>query len=302
MLPYSEESARSMHKGEEPSPSLAQKVKLQSTLDAEINVLRLPSGKDPDELISEDPTAWQNLVEQATPILDFVIQNAVAGVDIGKARGKSLVVETLSPIFDEIEDPVQRAHYVTKLARELKLDESEMKAALRKLRGKRRRPQPSEPTEQSRLARQLVSNPIEEYCLALLLQYPELRQAAQELLAEHFQCTENRELFISWQSSPDIPTLNSELDSNLSEHLYYLLHKPIIEEKEEERRLSLSHCILRLQERLSKVLEAGKQAILDLIREKEGVSAELVKLEEQGIKPSQQLKEIFAKQARAKRY
>jgi len=298
MLPYSRESARSLHKGEEPSPLLAQKVKLTSMIDAEINVLCLPPGKDPDELINKDPTAWQNLVEQATPILDFIIRNIIAKVDIDKARGKSLVIETLSPIFDEIEDPVQQSHYVRQLARELKLEESEMKAALRKLRGNRKRLQPTEPREQSRLARQLVSNPIEEYCLALLLRYPELRQLAQELLPEHFEYTANRELFVKWQSSSDIPPPWNKLDANLLEQLNYLLDKPIIEENNRERQLALSDCILRLQERLSRKLEAGRELMLDATREKKGINAELAKLEEEGISSSQQLKEILVKRTK----
>ncbi|MBN2186791.1 MAG: DNA primase [Dehalococcoidia bacterium] len=298
MLPYSRESARSMHKGEEPSPLLAQKVKLTSTLDAEINVLCLPPGKDPDELISEDPAAWQSLVEQATPILDFIIGNMIAKVDTTKAKGKSLVIETLSPIFDEIEDPVQQSHYVRQLARELKLEESEMKAALRKLRGNRKRLQPTEPREQSRLARQLVSNPIEEYCLALLLRYPELRQLAQELLPEHFEYTENRELFVRWQSSSDIPPPWNKLDANLLEQLNYLLNKPIIEENNREQQLALSDCILRLQERLSRKVEVGRELMLDATRQKEGINAELAKLDKEGIDSSQQLKEILIKRTK----
>jgi len=59
--------------------------------------------------------------------------------------------------------------------------------------------------------------------------------------------------------------------------------------------------MLRLQERLSKESEAEREAMLNLTREKEGARAELVKLEEQGIRPSQQLREIFAKQARPTR-
>ena len=295
MLPYSKELARSMHKGEEPSPLLAQEVKLPSTLDAEISVLPLPPGKDPDELISEDPTMWQNLLEQATPILDFVIQNVITKFDIDKAKGKSLVIETLSPIFDEIEDPIQRSHFVRKLAHKLKLEESDIKAAFGKLRGNRKRSQPTKATEQSLIVHQLVSSPVEEYCLALLLQYPELRQLAQELSPEHFGCTENRELFVRWQSSQDISPLGNKLDANLLEHLNYLLDKSIIEKSNKEQQLALSDCILRLQERLSRRSEAGRELMLNVTREKEGIDAELAKLEEGGISSSQQLKEIFIK-------
>ena len=300
-LSWSKELASSVDEGMAPSPSLAGLVKYQSALDAEIRVLLLPSGKDPDEVISENLSLWQNLVEQATPILDFALQAVVSKVDINKAKDKSLAIQKLLPSIYEIEDPLQQAHYARRLAHMLSISESDLTATLRKSQAGKRRRRATEAIEPSRLARQFVSSPVEEYCLALLIQHPELRQVAQELLAEHFQCTENRELFIRWQRSPDIPTLKSKLDPNLSEHLNYLLHKSIIEKNDRERQLALSDCMLRLQERLSKESEAEREAMLNLTREKEGARAELVKLEEQGIRPSQQLREIFAKQARPTR-
>jgi DNA primase len=265
---------------------------------AEANVILLPPGKDPDEVIGEDPTLWQKLVEQSMPIMDFAFQSVISKVDINKARDKSLAVQKLLPSIYEIKDPVQQSHYLKKLAGELKIEESAIRAALRESKIGRKRPQLSKPAEQSRLAHQFVSSPIEEYCLALLLQYPELRTSAQELSPEHFESTENREVFVKWQHSSDISDLESKLDTSLLEHLYYLINKifpPAIEESEQTRYLDLANCILRLQEKLSRRLETEKEATLEIEREKGGISAELSKLEEQGISSGQQLHEVFVK-------
>ncbi|HEY4711072.1 MAG TPA: DNA primase [Dehalococcoidia bacterium] len=268
---------------------------------AEANVILLPPGKDPDEVISEDPALWQKLVEQAMPILDFAFQSVISKVDINKARDKSLAVQKLLPSIYEIKDPVQQSHYLKKLARELKIEESAIKAALRESKAGRKRPQLGKPTEQFRLARQFVSSPIEEYCLALLLQYPELRPLARELSPEHFESTENREVFVKWQHSSDVSNLESKLDTSLLEHLYYLVNKifpPAIRESERTRHLALADYILRLQERLSRKLETEKEAMLEVEREKGGTSAELLKLEEQGIRSGQQLQDIFVKKGK----
>jgi DNA primase len=264
-------------------------------------VILLPPGKDPDEVIREDPTLWQELVGQAMPILDFAFKSVISKVDINKARDKSLAVQKLLPSIYEIKDPIQQTHYLEKLARELKIEESAIKAALRESRAARKSPKLSKPTEQSRLARQLVSSPIEEHCLALLLQYPELRPLAGELLSEHFECTENREVFARWQRSSEVSALESELDTGLLEHLYYLVGKtfpPTIQESERTRQFDLASCILRLQEKLSRKLETEKEAILEVERAKGGVSSELSKLEEQGIKSGQQLQEVFVKKGK----
>ncbi len=152
--------------------------------------------------------------------------------------------------------------------------------------------------EQPRRARQLISSPIEEYCLSLLLQYPELRPLAGEVSPEHFESTENREVFVQWQNSSDIPSLEGKLDASLLEHLHYLVGKrppPATQERESTRHRDLAYCILRLQEKLSRRLEAQKEATLEIERERGGISSELAKLEEQGIDSGLRLQEVFVK-------
>ena len=266
----------------------------------EANVILLPPGKDPDEVIGDEPALWQKLVEQAMPIMDFAFQSVISKVDINKARDKSLAVQKLLPSIYEIRDPVQQSHYLKRLARELKIEESAIRTALRESKAGRKRPQPGKPIEQSRLARRFVSSHIEERCLALLLQYPELRLLAQELSPEHFESTENREVFVKWQHSFDISNLESELDTGLLEHLYYLVDKnfpfpPAIRESERTRHRDLAQCILRLQEKLSRKLETEKEATLEIERERGGISSELAKLEEQGIDSGLKLQEVFVK-------
>jgi hypothetical protein len=137
--------------------------------------------------------------------------------------------------------------------------------------------------------------------LALLLQFPELRPLARELSPEHFESTENREVFVKWQDSSDISDLENKLDTSLLEHLNYLVKKifpPAIQESEQTRHSDLANCILRLKEELSRKLETEKEAMLEIEREKGGISSELSKLEEQGIKSGQQLQDIFVKKGK----
>ena len=261
-------------------------------------VISLPPGKDPDEVIGEEPALWQKLVDQAMPIMDFAFQSVISKVDVNRARDKSLAVQKLLPSIYEIRDPVQQSHYLKRLARELKIEESALRTALRESRAGRKRPQPDKPIDQSGLARRFVSNATEERCLALLIRYPELRPSAQELSPEHFKFTENREVFVKWQPSSDIADLETKLDTSLLEHLDSLVKRnfpPAIRESERTRRRDLAQCILRLQEELSRKLEAEKEATLEIERERGGVTSELAKLEEQGIESGLKLQEVFVK-------
>jgi hypothetical protein len=174
----------------------------------------------------------------------------------------------------------------------------DLEAALQKLKINRRMTRPGRTAEQSRPVGPIVSSPIEEYCLSLLLQYPELRPLAGEVSPEHFESTENREVFVQLQNSSDIVSLESELDTSLLEHLDYLASKklpPATKERESTRHRDLAYCILRLQEKLSRKLEAEKEATLEIERERGGISSELAKLEEQGIDSGLRLQEVFVK-------
>jgi DNA primase len=265
-------------------------------------VISLPPGKDPDEVIGEEPALWERLVDQAMPIMDFAFRSVISKVDINKARDKSLAVQKLLPSIHEIRDPVQQSHYLRRLARELKIDESAIRAALRESKIAGKRPQPGKPVGETRIVGRFVPNPVEERCLALILQYPELRPLAGEVSPEHFEYTENREIFVKWQHSSDIRSLESELDTSLLEHLYYLVNKdlpPAIRQSEQTRHRDLAQCILRLQERLSRKLEAEKEATLEIERERGGISSELAKLEEQGIDSGLKLQEVFVKKEKS---
>ena len=117
---------------------------------------------------------------------------------------------------------------------------------------------------------------------------------------EHFAHTENREVFIGWLNHKSSSDLQDKLDVTLLAHLYYLQNKsfpPAIGENSEARQLDLNKCILSLQEKLSRRLEAEKETMLEVEREKGGTNSELSKLEEQGIESGQQLQEVFIRKA-----
>ncbi|MGA7678353.1 MAG: DNA primase, partial [Dehalococcoidia bacterium] len=104
-------------------PSFYGWVKYEDAHNAEVKILVLPQDKDPDDIIKEDASQWQKLIIDAKPMIDFIIENVIAKVDLASARDKSLAVEKLLPLLSQMEDSVRQAHYVERLARLLKIDE-----------------------------------------------------------------------------------------------------------------------------------------------------------------------------------
>jgi DNA primase len=271
-------------------------VSYENTLDAEVKVIILPRGKDPDDVIKEDAKAWQKLLEEALPIVDYTFNMVTSGLDLTKVSNKTLVRDKLLPIIDEIKDKdiVRKAHYLQKLARLIEVSERSLEADLAGLRPKqgRRREEPKQGVAAH--LQPLSSSPVEEYCLALLLQHPELKASAQELSPEHFENSENREIFIAWQRSDKIESLKAGLEPAIHEHLDSLLTRKLISNKIEQK---YAECALRLREKFLRSLNAKIDAVLEETKAGGGV-ADLVRLREEGIAVDSQLKEVLAQKSR----
>ncbi len=287
-------------------PSFYGWVRYEDAHNAEVKILILPQGKDPDELIREDASQWQKLIMEAKPMVDFIFESATAKVDLASARDKSLTAEKLLPLLLEMQDPLRQAHYLERLARLLKIDEHVLGDALKRFRATERR---RKATKDMKAFTPVVptftsSSPLEQYCLALLLQYPELEAESSVLSPDHFENTENRELFVKWQQSDDLASLKNSLDSALQEYLESLLTKAlltVIKENETTRREAFNDCVTRLQEGRLRNLEAKKQGLLAIEAETGGRTAQLAKLEEQGLEIDKQLQEIRIKQNHRRR-
>jgi len=268
-------------------------VGYENSLDAEIKVIILPAGKDPDDVIKEDSENWQKLVAAAVPIVDYTFDMATAGLNLDTAKGKALARDRLLPIIGEIKDNVRRAHYLQKLAGLLRVGERDLEADLARLRPRPTRRQPSAPEPQP--VRWLVSSPKEEYCLALLLQHPELKRQDEGLRQEHFENSENREIFIAWQGSAKIEAIRKNLEPAIHQHLDSLATRPLLSNNLEQK---YAQCALELREKFYRNLKSKQEVVLDLEAQSGGTAAELAKLNELGIEVDRKLAEVVAQKSR----
>jgi len=224
-----------------------------SKLRAEISIIPLPQGKDPDAVIQEDPQEWQRLVDQALPLMDHLIAVVASKVDLTKPEGKSLASEQLLPLIAELEDDVAREFYLGKLAGLLGVNERTllgMSARLHRTRSEKVRRGESKP-----IAPAPSGDPLEEYCLALLLQHSELRDRAKGLTPEHFERSENREVFTAWRDASNADELSQMIIIELQGHLKALSEKALPPADDVVWETALAHCMRRLEERRLRLQE-----------------------------------------------
>lgn len=269
---------------------------ITSMLAHEVKVIVLPEGKDLDQVIREDETQWQHLLENARPIMDFLFSNAVARIDLNSAQDKSVLVDRFLPLLSGIKDTIRQAHYIHKLATLLGINDNVIEDVLKKSHGARKSKRPTSRLNSrvETIDPSLLSNPLEEYCLALLFQFPTLREQGGNLSAEYFDLTENRELFLKWLNNDKLEhNNNNSLDNILQQRFHDLIQKelpPTLKYSEEAQQKDFAMCTTRLRERWLRNTELKKALFF---AEVNGTNEQLARLNEKGIEEHKQLKEIF---------
>lgn len=180
-------------------------VRYEGRLEAELRVVTLPPGQDPDEVVVRAPAAWSEMVALAQPVVSHVLEVVTRGRDLDDAKVKAEVARTMLPLIEDVADPVERDAYRQALARRLKVDERALQAWRPKStvsRGARR-------ASGEAAAREPLSLPadparLERFCLGLLLREPEVlyridRQlqslGLERLSAQDFTGTERQVIF-----------------------------------------------------------------------------------------------------------
>jgi DNA primase len=236
---------------------------LKRYVDANIKVITMPEGLDPDDVIRMDPGEWGALVEGAMPLMDYYFQVATAGRDLDSAEGKSELVRQLLPLIRELGDGIERAHYLQKLAHLIRIDERVLAAEMTRART---RGGAEKSVDDGRAASVVAgASALESYCLALLLRSPEAIEGTQDLSADDFLCIENRSIFLALKNSLERPSafdleeFRTGLDPVLEEHLDSMLEGaeegPVLPEEEVIGELERSLSRLRDRKDRSELLE-----------------------------------------------
>ncbi len=105
-------------------------IPLAQELGLEMSVISLPSGKDPDELIKENPKAWQKAIEQYTYMVDWLINRIAGELDMTSAQGKRQFTSKVFGVIRQLKDPVEMEHYVGKVAERTGVSVETVKAKL----------------------------------------------------------------------------------------------------------------------------------------------------------------------------
>lgn len=170
-------------------------IPIASKVGVSLSILTIPSGKDPDELIRQDASKWEQLVSQHQYALDWLIERYAGLLDLSGAQGKKAFSDVMMPIVRRLTDSVEQDHYMQAIAQRLGVERS---ALTTKLLGVKVDPKPEPkpvPTPKQLNQAQVEYVRTQDHLLALLLLHPKLRLHAPLLRQQMLVSEQARELF-----------------------------------------------------------------------------------------------------------
>ena len=244
----------------------------------DVRVVRLPAGKDPDEVLREAPADWESAVAKAKPLVEYLIDHHASRHDLKTPNGRLAFSDAVMPAIGDITDPLRRDEALQQVRRVSGVEERVLRQVLDRRIAAAGGAGPRRAGEsQSRITADAVLaspdalpvgdilravSPVEAELLRLLLLLPEEQlRVVDELGPDQLPSTLARELYraIVLARAPDDHGIHPEFDrTNLLLGL------------DEETR-SLAHALLALQRPIPEAREVARLLLDledDLIRER----------------------------------
>ncbi|MES2971603.1 MAG: DNA primase [Patescibacteria group bacterium] len=178
-------------------------IPIASKVNVALSIITLPEGKDPDDLIRDNPKLWAAAINKHTYAVDWLIKRYQKQLDLDSGQGKRRFSDLLLPTIRGLHDAVEQDHYIHELAKitgvrvealDTKFAVDEPQKRLRKNLNTRR-----VQTDQM----QLEWAKTQDHLLSLALMRPDLRDQLDLLEAEMLPQETARQLLEYLQMHPD---------------------------------------------------------------------------------------------------
>jgi len=233
-------------------------VRMQGLRDTELKVAKLPEGSDPDDLIRRSPEKWQEAISAASPLIDYLMEQAPLRHDITTSSGKAEAYEDLRRLIDEIENQYEQDRCITRIENLLGIPRERLPRPPRRRRPAAR----AAPVAVADEFRDTDPNEPEAYSLALVFANPQLREYALAVPEDHFLDSAYRAAFTLWKRSNTMNSLMESADEDLADLIDRLRARPLPPADQPTMVEDITHCVRRLHERYLRFLKSQEEGIL----------------------------------------
>jgi DNA primase len=196
-------------------------IPIASRVKVSLSIIDIPSGKDPDELIKQDPKLWQEAIANKEYALDWLMERYSKLLDIKSAQGKREFSDVLLPIVRGLSDEVERDHYLNAIAKTIDVTLAALEQKFAKTTG----PELTVRTRRVKVApkpldKTAVENrKTQDNFLGLMLMRPTLREFLDLITPSMLYNDEGRELLAFLKKHPDFDGKDAKLVQNLADYV-----------------------------------------------------------------------------------
>ncbi len=118
----------------DPAGNMATRRAIEMALQKGINVkiIEIPEGKDPADVVAKDPKIWIDASKKAVHVMDFLLEKLFAPEILSDIIKKKKATREYITFIAQLEDFVEKDHYIKKLAGKIKVDEDFIRKSLGK--------------------------------------------------------------------------------------------------------------------------------------------------------------------------
>lgn len=107
---------------------------LLATTGMHVAVVQLPEGSDPDDFVlAKGTAAWQQQLSTATPLVEYKLRKAFAGVDLNTVDGRARAVRAAVNVLKDVGSPVALEGYIGLVAEKTGITPAAIEAEMRLL-------------------------------------------------------------------------------------------------------------------------------------------------------------------------
>lgn len=185
-------------------------IPIASKVGVSLSMITIPSGKDPDELIKQDAQIWRDVIEQNKYALDWLIERHKTLLDITSAEGKRKFSDILLPVVRQLQDSVERDHYLAELAQIIGVSQEALLDKYQKTTKSTFRPRKQRNFTLQQVDRQTADRlKMQDHLMALALMQPSLRGYLKPVTPEMVFSDDARKLLTFLQEHTDFDGKNT---------------------------------------------------------------------------------------------
>jgi DNA primase len=195
-------------------------IPIASRVKVSLSIIDIPSGKDPDDLIRQDPKLWQQAIDDKQYALDWLIARYEKLLNISSAEGKRQFSDVLLPVVRALNDEVEKDHYLNAIAAKIDVSRDALEQKLTKTAGPapiRQRRVKSSPAQIDRA--KLENQKLQDNFLSLMLMRPTLREFLDLIEPDMLYSEDGQKLLEFLKNNKDFDGKDLKSVQNLSDYV-----------------------------------------------------------------------------------